>query len=53
VIRSLGKQAPARRIAAATPIGRYRSPATEAMLEILREAAADFELPTGAAVAAA
>jgi DNA-binding transcriptional LysR family regulator len=53
VIRSLGKRAPARRISAATPMGRYRSPATEAMLGILGEAAADFELPSGAAVAAA
>jgi DNA-binding transcriptional LysR family regulator len=53
VIRSLGKRAPARRIAAATPIGRYRSPATDAMLEILHDVAGDFELPTGAAVAAA
>ena len=53
VVRSLGKLAPARRIAAATPTGRYRSPATEAMLEILDDVAGDFELPTGAAVAAA
>jgi DNA-binding transcriptional LysR family regulator len=53
VIRSLGPHAPARRIAAATLAGRYRSPATEAMLGILEEVAARFELPTGAAVAAA
>jgi DNA-binding transcriptional LysR family regulator len=52
VIRSLGKSAPARRIAAATLAGRYRSPATETMLEILSEVAAGFELPSGAAVAA-
>src|SRR5215212_2971912 len=48
VVRSLGKSAPARQIAAG-----YRSPATEAMLDILREVAAEFELPAGAAVAAA
>jgi DNA-binding transcriptional LysR family regulator len=53
VIRSLGRAAPTRRIAAATLAGRYRSPATEAMLRILEEVAARFELPSGAAVAAA
>jgi DNA-binding transcriptional LysR family regulator len=53
VIRSLGRNAPARRIAAATLAGRYRSPATEAMLGILDEVAARFQLPAGAAVAAA
>lgn len=52
VIRSLGKAAPTRRIAAATPTGRYRSPATEAMLGILSEVAKRFELPSGAAIAA-
>ena len=52
VIRSLGPQAPARRIAAATLAGRYRSPATDAMLDILGEVAARFELPSGAAIAA-
>jgi DNA-binding transcriptional LysR family regulator len=52
VVRSLGKSAPARRIAAATLAGRYRSPATEAMLEILSEVADRFELPAGGAVAA-
>jgi DNA-binding transcriptional LysR family regulator len=52
VVRSLGKGAPARKIAAATLAGRYRSPATEAMLEILSEVADSFELPTGAAIAA-
>jgi DNA-binding transcriptional LysR family regulator len=52
VIRSLGPQAPARRIAAATLAGRYRSPATGAMLDILAEVAGRFELPAGAAVAA-
>jgi DNA-binding transcriptional LysR family regulator len=53
VVRSLGRSAPAREIAAATLAGRYRSPATEAMLAILQEVAADFQLPSGAAVAAA
>jgi DNA-binding transcriptional LysR family regulator len=52
VIRSLGPQAPARRIAAGTLAGRYRSPATGAMLDILGEVAARFELPAGAAIAA-
>jgi DNA-binding transcriptional LysR family regulator len=51
-IRSLGRRAPARRIAAATLSGRYRSPAVEAMLEILTEVANRFELPSGAAIAA-
>jgi len=53
VVRSLGTGAPARQIAAATLAGGYRSPATEAMLDILREVATEFELPAGAAVAAA
>jgi DNA-binding transcriptional LysR family regulator len=53
VIRSLGPNAPARRISAATLAGRYRSPATEEMLGILEEVAARFRLPAGAAVAAA
>jgi DNA-binding transcriptional LysR family regulator len=52
VIRSLGPQAPSRRIAAGTLAGRYRSPATDAMLDILREVAGRFELPSGAAIAA-
>jgi DNA-binding transcriptional LysR family regulator len=53
VVRSLGRGAPARKICAATLAGRYRSPATEAMLDILQEVAAEFELPSGTAVAAA
>jgi DNA-binding transcriptional LysR family regulator len=53
VVRSLGKGAPARKICAATLAGRYRSPATEAMLDILLEVATGFELPSGTAVAAA
>lgn len=52
VVRSLGRGAPTRKIAAATLAGRYRSPATEAMLDILSEAADSFELPSGAAIAA-
>jgi DNA-binding transcriptional LysR family regulator len=52
VIRSLGRAAPARTIAAATLQGRYRSPATEAMLEILSEVAERYELPSGTAIAA-
>jgi DNA-binding transcriptional LysR family regulator len=52
VVRSLGRSAPTRKIAAATLAGRYRSPATEAMLDILSEAAERFELPAGTAIAA-
>ena len=52
VVRSLGTQAPARRIAAGTLAGRYLSPATHAMLDILSEVADRFELPSGAAIAA-
>jgi DNA-binding transcriptional LysR family regulator len=52
VIRSLGRRAPSRRVAAATLAGRFRSPATEAMLGILEEVAGRFVLPAGAAVAA-
>jgi DNA-binding transcriptional LysR family regulator len=53
VVRSLGRKAPTRRVAAATLAGRYRSPATQAMLDVLHEVAERFEMPTGAAVAAA
>jgi DNA-binding transcriptional LysR family regulator len=52
VVRSLGRQAPSRRIVAATLAGRFRSPATESMLGILDEVAAQFELPAGGAIAA-
>jgi DNA-binding transcriptional LysR family regulator len=52
VIRTLGRQAPSRRVAAATLAGRFRSPATEAMLGILDEVAGRFELPAGGALAA-
>jgi molybdate transport repressor ModE-like protein len=53
VIRSLGRRAPCRHIAAATLAGRYRSPATEAMLAILGEVAGRFKLPFGSAESAA
>jgi DNA-binding transcriptional LysR family regulator len=53
VVRSLGRNPPTRRIAAATLAGRYRSPATDAMLGILDEVAARFKLPSGTTVAAA
>jgi DNA-binding transcriptional LysR family regulator len=53
VIRSLGRRAPRRRIAVGTLAGRYRSPATEAMIGILHEAAARFVLPSGSAESAA
>ena len=53
VIRSLGRRAPSRHIAAATPAGRYRSPAADAMLAILQDVAADFVRPSGSAESAA
>jgi DNA-binding transcriptional LysR family regulator len=53
VVRSLGGRAPCRHIAAATLGGRYRSPATQAMLDILDEVAAQFLLPSGSAESAA
>jgi molybdate transport repressor ModE-like protein len=40
--RPLGRAAPVRHISAVVPSGGYRSPAVEAMLEILREVSADF-----------
>jgi DNA-binding transcriptional LysR family regulator len=52
VVRSLGRQAPSRHVAAATLAGRFRSPATEAMIGILDEVAGRFERPVGAAIAA-
>jgi hypothetical protein len=52
VVRSLGRQAPSRHVAAATLAGRFRSPATEAMIGILDEVAGRFEMPVGAAIAA-
>jgi DNA-binding transcriptional LysR family regulator len=50
-VRSLGRTAPYRKIYAATLEARYRSPATNAMLEVLEEAAARFSLPAEAAAA--
>jgi DNA-binding transcriptional LysR family regulator len=52
VVRSLGPRAPARRIASAVIDGRYRSPATAAMLDILSEVAGRYELPSGMPLAA-
>jgi DNA-binding transcriptional LysR family regulator len=42
VIRSLGREAPMRRIHAAALAGGYRSPATTAMLEILTDVAGNY-----------
>jgi DNA-binding transcriptional LysR family regulator len=52
VVRSLGPGVPHRRIAAATLGCNYRSPATDAMLAILTEVAASFQLPAEPALAA-
>jgi DNA-binding transcriptional LysR family regulator len=41
-IRTITKPAPMRHIFAATPSDAYRSPATEAMIEVLREVARRF-----------
>jgi DNA-binding transcriptional LysR family regulator len=43
VVRSLGRETPVRRIQAATLAEGYRSPATQAMLEILQGVAAEYE----------
>lgn len=51
-VRSLGRRAPARKIGSAVLAGRYRSPATDAMLDILGEVADRFQLPSGTAIAA-
>ena len=51
VARSLGRDAPTRRIWAARPAGGYRSPASEAMVQILLDVAEEFrEEPSLAAV---
>jgi DNA-binding transcriptional LysR family regulator len=42
VIRPLAGRAPVRRVVAATPAGGYRSPATQAMLDILREVGPNY-----------
>jgi molybdate transport repressor ModE-like protein len=52
IVRSLGMQAPVRRIYAATTVGGYRSPAVGAMLEILGEVTASYKAErTGLAAA--
>jgi DNA-binding transcriptional LysR family regulator len=43
VVRDLGRDTPVRQIYAATLSDGYRSPATQAMLEILRDVAARYE----------
>jgi DNA-binding transcriptional LysR family regulator len=43
VVRSLGRETPVRHIYAATLAEGYRSPATQAMLEILGEVAERYE----------
>jgi DNA-binding transcriptional LysR family regulator len=53
VIRSLGKEAPVRHVSAATLSGGYRAPATEAMLEILQGAAAEYQKRRGPRLRAA
>jgi hypothetical protein len=42
VVRSLGTRAPARRIMAATLKGSYKSPAKQAMLDVLVEIGQEF-----------
>lgn len=42
VARSLGREAPVRRIWAARPAEGYRSPASEAMVQVLRDVAEEF-----------
>jgi DNA-binding transcriptional LysR family regulator len=53
VVRALGKQAPVRRVSAATLVGAYRAPAVEAMLDVLQVAAAEYADRRGARLAAA
>jgi DNA-binding transcriptional LysR family regulator len=53
VIRPLAGRTPARKIVAATLAGSYRSPATQAMLEILREVSGDYLAKSEPALAAA
>jgi DNA-binding transcriptional LysR family regulator len=43
VVRHLGRPTPVRQIYAATLAGAHRTPATQAMLECLREVAARYE----------
>jgi DNA-binding transcriptional LysR family regulator len=42
VIRDLGREAPVRKIAAATLKGAQRSPATRAMIDVLCEVSAEY-----------
>jgi len=53
VVRPLGRQAPIRHVWAATPAGAYRSPAVEAMLEVLQATARDYGAGNRARIAAA
>jgi molybdate transport repressor ModE-like protein len=53
VVRSLGRQAPVRRVSAATLAGAYRAPAVEAMVEVLQVAAREYADRRGARLAAA
>jgi DNA-binding transcriptional LysR family regulator len=53
VVRPLGKQAPIRHVWAATQAGAYRSPAVEAMLEVLQAVATDYGAGNSARLAAA
>ena len=49
VVRSLGARAPARHIAAATLKGSYKSPAKQAMIDVLVEIGQEFSAgPRGA-----
>ena len=43
VIRSLGRETPIREVYAATALDSHRTPATQAMLEILQGVAARYE----------
>jgi DNA-binding transcriptional LysR family regulator len=53
VVRPLGKQAPIRHVWAATLAGAYRSPAVEAMLEVLAVVAGEYQTRSGSRLAAA
>jgi DNA-binding transcriptional LysR family regulator len=48
-IRRVGVHAPTRQVLAAVPAEGYRSPATDAMLEVLESLAAEFQVPLGSA----
>ena len=53
VVRSLGRQAPIRHVWAATLAGAYRSPAVEAMLDLLQDAAREYSKRGSSRLAAA